>query len=117
PPDGALPGGERPADPRPVWRVSFSDRAREQLEWLRARGIELEERLAYTLSLGPQPHAYRRIARAGDGWRIAIKEWFAFFRADEATIHVESLTSGVRPKELEGAAPIHREFEARFPRA
>ncbi|AKF03638.1 tRNA (N6-threonylcarbamoyladenosine(37)-N6)-methyltransferase TrmO [Sandaracinus amylolyticus] len=115
PPEGARPGGQRPADPRPSWSVVIEERAREQLAWLRERGIDLEERLVYALSLGPQPHAYRRIAVVGDESRIAVKEWFAFFRSrGEGTIVVQRITSGVRPRERARAAPVHREFVERF---
>lgn len=118
PPEGTrLPGGERPSDPRPTWEVRFSELAREQLAFLRARGVELEERLAYALSLGPQPHAYRRIASDGEGARrIAIKEWYARFVVAERAIEVVAIRSGVRARELARAGDVHREFEARWPR-
>lgn len=116
PPEGALPGGERPADPRPTWPVDISPEAREQLAWLRERGVDLEERLVYALSLGPQPHAYRRIAQDAEGWRIAVKEWFARFEVVGERIVVSAITSGVRPRNLDRAKPIHRELIARFGR-
>jgi tRNA-Thr(GGU) m(6)t(6)A37 methyltransferase TsaA len=115
-PDGVPPGGERPADPRPTWEVTFTERARQQLGWLKEREVDLEERLAYTLSLGPQPHAYRRIVETQAGWRIAIKEWFAYFEWDAMTITVSRITSGVKRENLPKAAAIHHEFIARFVR-
>ena len=117
PPDGALPGGERPADPRPTWAVSFTERAREQLAFLAARGIDLEERLAHSLSLGPQPHAYRRIKRDQRGLRIAVKEWYARFEVlSEGAIEVRALESGVRPRERHTpGAELHLEFHTRWP--
>lgn len=114
PPEGALPGGERPADPRPTWEVIFTERAREQLGFLEAREVSLEERLRYTLSLGPQPHAYRRIVKSDAGWRIAIKEWFAYFEWAGNTITVSRITSGVKRENLPTAAAIHHEFIAKF---
>lgn len=115
PPEGARPGGERPADPRPTWRVEPSERAREQLEWLHAAGVDLGERLAYALSLGPQPHAYRRITRVGDESRIAVKEWYAYFHvAGEGTIVVDRIESGVRARDRARAAPVHAAFDERF---
>ncbi len=114
PPEGVLPGGERPADPRPTWEVRFTEQARQQLGWLKEREVVLEERLVYTLSLGPQPHAYRRIVEAQAGWRIAIKEWFAYFEWDATTITVSRITSGVKRENLPNAAAIHHEFIARF---
>jgi len=114
PPEGALPGGERPADPRPIWTVLLEEAARVQLSFLREHGIELEERLVHALSLGPQPHAYRRIAKDARGWRIAVKEWFVRFETDSDRIRVTSIESGVRPHDLDRAAPVHRLFVTRF---
>ncbi|HEY3820469.1 MAG TPA: tRNA (N6-threonylcarbamoyladenosine(37)-N6)-methyltransferase TrmO [Polyangiaceae bacterium] len=105
-------------DPRAVWEVSFSPEAREQLSWLRARGVDLEAGIAATLALGPQPHAYRRIRKHGDGMRLALKEWRVDFEVEGKGIAVRGLRSGYRPKELAHAAPpalaVHREYEAKF---
>lgn len=116
PPGGALPGGERPADPRPSWPVEIDPAAREQLGFLLEHGIDLEERLRYALSLGPQPHAYRRIAQDERGWRIAVKEWLARFELRGDVIVILAIESGIRARELAEAAPIHRIFVARFGR-
>ena len=116
PPEGARPGGERPADPRPTWPVTIADRAREHLAFLCEHGIDLEERLVYALSLGPQPHAYRRIVEDERGWRIAVKEWFARFEVRGDRIEVTAIESGVKPRNLARAAEIHRTFVARFGR-
>jgi tRNA-Thr(GGU) m(6)t(6)A37 methyltransferase TsaA len=114
PPEGARPGGERPADPRPSWPVEIAERAREQLAWLAENGIDLEARLIHALSLGPQPHAYRRIVEDDRGWRIAVKEWFARFAVVGDRIVVTAITTGVKPKNLARAGEIHRRFVARF---
>jgi hypothetical protein len=116
PPEGALPGGDRPADPRPSWPIEIDPRAREHLAFLLEHGIDLEERLRYALSLGPQPHAYRRIAEDDRGWRIAVKEWFARFEVRAGTIVVTAIESGVKAKNLAEAREIHRTFVARFGR-
>ncbi len=104
----AVTGGPRPPDPKRTWTVTFSDRARGQLAWLAARGVELESDLAAALSLGPEPHAYRRIKKDGDAMRIAVKEWRARFRTEDRTIEVLELQSGFRRKER---PPLHRDFD------
>lgn len=118
PPEGALPGGERPADPRPIWPVHFEPLAQEQLAWLRTQEVtpldlDLEGRLRQALSLGPQAHAYRRIKKDEDGLRIAVKEWYARFRADDSTIVVERLEPGRRDGQ---DGPLELAFRAAFPR-
>ena len=55
------------ADPRPPWRVEFTPESEAQLAWLASRlALPLRERIVATLSLGPQPHPYRRIRRGTD---------------------------------------------------
>lgn len=105
------------ADPRPSWEVAFSELARAQLDWLaEAHGISLEGRLVEALSLGPQPHAYRRIRRDGEGYRIAIKEWRARFAVEDQRIVVLRIDSGYRARDLERDPELtaHRELAARF---
>jgi tRNA-Thr(GGU) m(6)t(6)A37 methyltransferase TsaA len=101
-------------DPRPAYQVAYTPLAREQLAFLREQGISLEAALSAQLALGPSPHAYRRIKPDGDKLRIALKDWRAWFTAEERTITVEHLGSGYRPRELASAPPAHQAFVARF---
>jgi len=110
-------GGGRPPDPRASWQVGFSSNAREQIEFLESRDVRLEDRIVDVLSLGPQPHAYRRIKRGTDGIdRLAIGEWRARFRSAKAEIEVLAISTGYRPRELHGdrkadpALDVHRAF-------
>ncbi len=115
PPEGALPGGERPADPRRTWAVSIAPRAEEQLAWLVERGVDLRERLVAALALGPQPHAYRRIKKDERGLRISVKEWHARFTAEGERIVVTELETGRRPSELtKPGSELHLAFVTRF---
>ncbi|MBX3233647.1 MAG: tRNA (N6-threonylcarbamoyladenosine(37)-N6)-methyltransferase TrmO [Labilithrix sp.] len=101
-----------PPDAKESWAVAFEPAAEEQLAWVQAEtGLDLRARAAAALSLGPQPHAYRRIK----GNVLAVKEWRLTFRSepDEVRIVVERVTSGYRPKELP-SQPAHRAFVARF---
>ncbi len=101
------------ADPRAVWTVRFEPRAREQLDFLKGHGVELEAALVRALELGPQPHAYRRIRQVDGGFVIGVKEWRARFRVVEKEIVVASVFSGHRGREPAGA---HAAFVQRFGR-
>ena len=115
PPEGALPGGERPAVPRPSWQVSFDARAEEQLEWLRDRGVDLRERTLSALSLGPQPHAYRRIKIDDRGARMSVKEWNVRFETRSDVIVVTAIETGRRASELrKPESALHLAFVTKF---
>ena len=103
-------------DPGAQWEVSFSPEATGQLEWLRERGVDLRAGIEAVLSLGPQPHAYRRIRKHGDGMRLALKEWRVDFDVDDRRIVVRGLRSGYRARDLttDAALGVHREYQARF---
>lgn len=118
PPEGHKPGGARPADPRPTWQVVISDQADEQLAWLMSRGLgfDLRARVIDALTLGPQPHAYRRIKTDARGARIAVKDWYARFEVTRDDVGgeqlvVTSVESGRREEEREG---LHLEFSLAF---
>lgn len=121
-----VPAGEghspaRPSDPLARLEVTFAPLARAQLQYLQGEhGIELESRIAAQLALGAAPHAYRRIKRDGELFRLALKDWRAWFRVDGQVVTVEHIGSGYRPRELyasDGAAPLaHRAFVASWPR-
>lgn len=111
-----------PADPVAPWQVLFEEPAERQCAWIEARtGLALRQRIAGTLALGPEPHPYRRIRRAGDALRLAVKEWRVRARVEGRCIRVLEVATGYRPSELAGAAPglepwqAHREFLGAFP--
>lgn len=105
-------------DPGAQYTVVFATLALTQLTFLNERNIALRERLQQALSLGPQPHAYRRIKHEGDRSFIAIKDWRARFTVEAHVITVVSLHSGVKPSELAKSkdpdAVPHREFVDAF---
>jgi tRNA (adenine37-N6)-methyltransferase len=110
---------EAPADPEPGFEVTWSARAAEEVAFLRDDlGVDLRTPIERVLSLGPQPHAYRRIKREGDGFRLAIKAWRARFLVDGRSIRVESIESGYRARDLalgdDPALAPHRRFIVRF---
>ncbi len=111
------------ADPRPAWKVAFSAQAEAQLAWLATRiALPLRERIIATLSLGPQPHPYRRIRRRGDaGLTLSVQDWRADFQADGSQVEVIRVRSGYQAGQLEKSARdatdplrVHREFGALF---
>lgn len=109
-------------DPQQAWTVSYEPAAESAVAWVTAEtGLDLRARITAALSLGPQPHAYRRIKQTDDGASIlAVKEWRARFRVAEGerSIVVERISTGYRPRDLErGREPvhaIHRTFVERF---
>jgi tRNA-Thr(GGU) m(6)t(6)A37 methyltransferase TsaA len=103
-------------DPREPWTVEFGEHALAQLAWLRDRGVDLRAPIEASLALGPQPHAYRRIRRHGDGMRLSLKEWRVDFDVKGTRIVVQSLATGYRPKQLasDERLAVHREFVAAF---
>jgi tRNA-Thr(GGU) m(6)t(6)A37 methyltransferase TsaA len=115
PPEGAMPGGDRPADPRPVWEVVFDVRAEKQLAWLHERGVDLRDRIAAALALGPQPHAYRRIKTDRRGTRMSVKEWNARFETRGNSIVVTAIETGRRASELrKPGSELHLAFVTTF---
>jgi tRNA-Thr(GGU) m(6)t(6)A37 methyltransferase TsaA len=125
----ALRGGAAPpADPGPRYRVQWSERAQEQLAWLRARSdLDLRGLIERVLADGPAPHAYRRIKRVGEGYRLGVKDFRARFSVTGEVVHVLELATGYRKRVLADAGAVatertpldvHRAFVARFgPRA
>jgi tRNA-Thr(GGU) m(6)t(6)A37 methyltransferase TsaA len=99
-------------DPLATWEVAFAPEAEEQLAWLRAAGVDLRDAIESALSLGPQPHAYRRIRQVGTGLRLAVKEWRADFSVEGRRVTVRALRSGYRAAEM---VDLHRAFVAAFP--
>jgi hypothetical protein len=100
----------------------FSPLAQEQLAFLNARfGLDIAERFVAALKLGPEPQAFRRIRREGDGYVIAVKDWRARFTAAERTITVLGFQTGHRPQVLatteDSALDAHRAFVAQFGRS
>lgn len=105
------------ADPQTRFAVSFSELAEQQLDFLGDQGSILRDRIESTLALGPSPHAYRRIRQEGSGYRVAIKDFRAWFVMVEERIEVLRIGSGYKPSELsaDGKAPeLHRAFTLRF---
>lgn len=112
-PDASQGWLERPEDPGPRWEVGFEPLAEEQLAFLAAEGLAFRERIADHLSLGPHPHAYRRIKRkrADAGYLLKVEEWRAHFHIEGQRVRVQRLESGYRAKDR---PPLHRRFTAAF---
>lgn len=104
-----------PEDPRPAYRIRFTPEAEARLAWIAERSpLPLRERIVATLSLGPQPHPYRRIRREADGMRLAVQDWRIRFTVDGHDVTVTDVRTGYRRSQLEGgrdsAPELHREF-------
>ncbi len=100
-PDARAGWLEGAADPAPTYEVRWDARAAAEARWLAERGVDLTAPVNATLSLGPQPNAYRRI-RADDagGFRLAVKDWRVRFDADARVITVRAIVTGYRESQL-----------------
>jgi mRNA-degrading endonuclease RelE of RelBE toxin-antitoxin system len=120
--EGAASDPARPADPIADYEVSYEALALSQLAFLsQVHQVDLKPRLEAALRLGPSPHAYRRIRKEGDFYRLAVRDWRVRFSVSGRAIAVLEIKSGYRPRELftpEGQAPqAHRDFVSRWPTA
>lgn len=118
-PDAGSGWLEAPSDPQPDYAVEFSSLAREQLEFLRTRyELTIEDRFIAALRLGPEPQAFRRIRRDGEGYLISVKDWRARFIAQQRTIVVLEFQTAHRPRVLatseDATLDAHRGFVAQF---
>ncbi len=112
-------------DPLERHAIDFTDLALRQLEWIAQRSpLPLRERIVATLSLGPQPHPYRRIRREGDELRLAVQDWRIRFVVNAQHAHVLAIETGYRVSQLEkkAAAPdaalaLHRDYVAEWGRS
>jgi tRNA-Thr(GGU) m(6)t(6)A37 methyltransferase TsaA len=82
----------------------------------RALGAALREELSSVLSAGPEQPKYRRIQRNGTDYRIALKEWRAYFTVQDRQIIVLRIGSGYRAAERasnpDPRLDLHRQLEA-----
>jgi hypothetical protein len=96
--------------------------AADQAAWIEAHtGLAIRERIESTLSLGPEPHPYRRIRRMGEALQLAVKEWRVRFAVAERNVRVFEIGSGFRDSQIAAAGaddPLraHREYLALWPR-
>ncbi|MFC4314489.1 tRNA (N6-threonylcarbamoyladenosine(37)-N6)-methyltransferase TrmO [Steroidobacter flavus] len=110
----------QPADPVSAYSVTFLPLAVEQAKWIETRtGLAIEERIRSTLTLGPEPHPYRRIRRLKDGMQLAVKEWRVRFSVEGRDVRVIAIASGFRESQLASESDdemlrAHREFRDRW---
>jgi len=110
---------DAPSDPQPEHAVNFAPLAQAQLDFLRAScGLEISDRFVSALRIGPEPQAFRRIRKDGDGYVIAVKDWRARFVAADLTITVLEFQTGHKPQLLatseDPVLDAHRAFVAQF---
>jgi tRNA (adenine37-N6)-methyltransferase len=108
-------------DPAPGFTIAWAELADTQAAWLlETHGVDLRGPASRVLSLGPQPHPYRRIRAEGDVMRLAVKDWRLSFSVEGRQVTIQSISSGYRERELWGegghAPDAHRAFVERFGR-
>lgn len=102
---------ERPADPGPRFSVSFEPEAEAAFAFLADGGTDLQRRVEDHLSIGPRPHAYRRIRADGDGFVLAVKSWRVRFLIEGQHVRVLAVRCGEKRKKL---TPLQQAFVERF---
>lgn len=120
----ARAAGGATRDPVARYDVTFMPGAVERLDWIAARHpLPLRERILAVLSLGPQPHPYRRIRREANGLLLAVQDWRIGFAVDGRNVRVLTVDTGYRAAQLDGhsddpagAWPLHRDFVAAWGR-
>jgi tRNA-Thr(GGU) m(6)t(6)A37 methyltransferase TsaA len=119
---GWLADDAAPRDPIPAFHVRWDDAPAEQAAWVEARTqLPLRARANATLTLGPEPHPYRRIRRNGDDLVLAVKEWRVRFSVADRLVRVHEIASGYRAAQFAAGSvrsadlDAHREFRARWP--
>ena len=123
-PDASAGWLPRPDDPGETFNVVVSAHAEAQFRFLATQSStavdlqDLRRRVIDHLTLGPRPHAYRRIRPEDDAFVLSVAEWRVIFAVteDPNIVVVEHLRTGMRPKQLAlGTAPAsHIAFEAKF---
>lgn len=111
-----------PSDPRASYEVVFRPEAHEACRYVEERtGLSLERRIRDHLSLGPEPHAYRRIRHENGQSVLSVKAWrIAFESTGERRIEVTAIRSGYSDRDFAKARPgdadveAHADFVARF---
>lgn len=114
--------GAQPDDPVNTYVVRFEALAAEQAVWVESHtGLGIRERIESTLSLGPEPHPYRRIRRLDEGMQLSVKEWRVRFAIVDRDVRVVEIYSGFRASQLaagenDESLRAHREFSTIWPR-
>jgi tRNA (adenine37-N6)-methyltransferase len=110
----------QPDDPINKYTVHFGELAAQQAAWIETHtGLKLRQRIQSTLTLGPEPHPYRRIRAKHDHMQLAVKEWRVRFQVTDGVVRVLDIHSGFRASQLAVDNPsdslnAHREYVALF---
>jgi tRNA (adenine37-N6)-methyltransferase len=122
--DAIAPAGEgwlgdearRPDDPGPRYEVRLGPLAERGLALFGDDAPGLRASIEERLSIGPTPHAYRRIKKTAEGYRLGLGDLRVDFTIEGDRVDVRALRSGYRKKELRERAELerHRALEALF---
>lgn len=106
----------RPEDPGPRYRVRFAELAERGLALLGDDAAKTRAAIVERLSIGPTPHAYRRIKKTPEGYRLGLGDLRVDFTIDGEDVEVRALRTGYRGKELRKRPELetHRALEALY---
>src|SRR5690606_19162995 len=86
----------RPEDPGPRYEVVFGELAERGLARFEEDAAAIRESIRERLSIGPTPHAYRRIKKTAEGFRLGLGDLRVDFDIDGERVDVRALRSGYR---------------------
>ena len=78
----------------PHFEIVYSDKANEELNFLKERNIDLRTRIERVLQQDPTPHPYKRIEHSGEKYIQAIGAWRVVFHVEGNTVYIEEIRSG-----------------------
>ncbi|MCO6431099.1 MAG: tRNA (N6-threonylcarbamoyladenosine(37)-N6)-methyltransferase TrmO [Deltaproteobacteria bacterium] len=79
----------------PLYAVQFERLARQQLDWLGERGINIAQKATAILERNPEPHRSRRIKRLKNGlFQIGCGAWRMFYRIKDKCVIVGEIRCG-----------------------
>ena len=119
-PDSETGWLERAEFPR-QYEVRFLPDLREKIEFLRERGLDVENFCRLQLGGDPLNGERKRLYRGEHGMEIGFRTWRIVFSVENQIVTVSGIRSNYLPEELAAGAPdrygdkpLHREFLACF---
>jgi tRNA-Thr(GGU) m(6)t(6)A37 methyltransferase TsaA len=118
---GWIEEADATATATPKFAVVYSMKAKEQLQFLEAQGVNLIPRIERVLSHDPSPHPYKRIEQDGDSFVQAIRAWRVGFNLSGKEVIIQEVRSGYANDKFKSGEELSddeaqrkfREFNAR----
>lgn len=119
-PDARIGWLERAVVPQ-SYEVSFTENAKEKLDFLKGNGFDAENFCIIQLGSDPVNPERKRIYRTANGYEIGFRTWRIAFLVSGNAVTVYDVRSNYLPEELldgapdkYGDKPLHRAFKLHF---